>query len=67
MEGILKDQGTKALVQAGKSFLRDDSRVAVESSIVAGDNRQDFKTTVCVVDDCTCPLDTYNANICVNK
>jgi len=39
VQGVLENQGTKALIQAGESFLRDDCRVAIESSIVARNNR----------------------------
>ena len=61
MQGVLQHQGAEALVQSGKSFLRDDGLVAVESSVIARDNRQNFETCVRVVDDCTCPLCTQPA------
>lgn len=61
MQGILQHQGTEALVQPGKSFLRDDGRIAVESSVVARDDWHDLQTRVCVVNDCPCTLDTERA------
>ena len=67
MQGILKHQGTEALVQAGKSFLRYDGRIAVKDSVIACDDGKYFETGVCVVDDCTCPLNTQRTMfICVS-
>ena len=56
MECILKHQGTEALVQARKSFLRYDGRIAVKDAVVTSDDWKNFETRVRIVDDCACPL-----------
>jgi len=58
MQCIMQHQGTEALVQPGKSFLRNNGRVAVKSAVVARDDWQNLETSVSVVDDRTGSLTT---------